>query len=256
MDPKTWKKFWSASTLSSFTFGSTIGTQRPEKGHWIKIKAAFGSILRDSALFKCLNGFEDIFPLFPVSRCWSRVFKISLTFCADIVRNAISQGIGAEWVWSAIVPSLGADIAPLASLEAITKNIIIINKYPWPHFKRSPGESSTKNISAKLLSSSMDQIRSYDTWSNTVMKLGPETKCHERACLKFSPPSPTWDQHLQLPRLKHLPKISGGHHSYHWSQLSSIWSFETWVSRRGLLGSRVWSKPTGNICGAWEWEEK
>ena len=144
----------------------------------------------------------------------------------------------------------------LASLQAITKKIIIINKFPWPHFKRSPGESSTKNISAKLLSSSMDQIRSYDTWSKTVMKLGPETKCQERACLKFSPPSPTWDQHLQLPRLKHLPKISGGHHSYLWSQLSSIWSFETWVSRRGLLESRVWSKPTGNICGAWEWEEK
>ena len=79
----------------------------------------------------CLNASMDLkifslFFLFPGVDCWNRVFKISLTFCADIVRNAISQGIGAEWVWSAIVPSLGADIAPLASLEAITKKIIII----------------------------------------------------------------------------------------------------------------------------------
>ena len=153
MDQKTWKKFWSASTLSSFTFGSTIGTQRPEKGHQTKTKAAIGSILRDRALFKCLNGFEDIFPLFPVSWCWNRVFKISFTFCADIVRNAISQGIGSEWVWSAIVPSLGADIAPLASLEAITKKIIIINKYPWPHFKQSPRKSSSSTNSLGLTSS-------------------------------------------------------------------------------------------------------
>ena len=145
---------------------------------------------------------------------------------------------------------------------------------PWPHLKQSPRKSSSSTNILGLTSSDHQEnhqqkislpkschlqwikydhmIHGLIRWWNSGRKL----KCHEKACLKFSPPSPTWDQHLQLPSLKHLPEISGGHHSYHWSQLSSIWSFETWVSRRGLLESRVWSKPTGNICGAWEWEER
>ena len=84
MDPKTWKKFWSASTLSSFTFGSTIGTQRPEKGHWIKTKAAIGWNLRDRASMpQWIWRHFPSFSCFQVLKsCVQNIFNILRWYCA------------------------------------------------------------------------------------------------------------------------------------------------------------------------------
>ena len=169
----TWKKFWSASTLSSFTFGSTIGTQRPEKGHQIKTKAAIGSILRDRALFKCLNGLKMIwrwiwrhlpsFSCFLVLKpCVQNIFYILRWYCAkcnftgDWIRMGLKRNrpkFGSRHcplglTWSNHQENHHHQQISLASLQVITRRISIIDK-TLPKAQRTRGLSSYHTILQK-----------------------------------------------------------------------------------------------------------
>ena len=167
------------------------------------------------------------------------IFRVDISCCyimllvhVDIVRNAISRGIGVEWVWSTIWRKFDGR----HGLLAIT----------WSDRKSSSSSSATITWSDRKLS-----------LSSSLQSLEAITNRHHHHLCNHHAKQPcsvvrifmnlTWDQHLQLARLKNLPKVSGRELV---SYPSRKYRWGTWVYRRGWPGSRGWSRPTGNTCGA------
>ena len=147
------KRWWIQKPEKSFEvpqpcppslLGRRLERRDLKKGRWIKTKAAIGSILRDRTFFQCLNGFEDISPLFPVSRCWllkscvQNIFNILRWYCAkcnftgDWSRMGLKRNrpkFGSRHcplglTWSNHQENHHHQQISLASLQAITRRII------------------------------------------------------------------------------------------------------------------------------------